>query len=153
MVIGTLGSALTVFSRVLACSIALGVLSLPAHADEIFSCEDGGLVYITSDNREEMYGHPCVKAWFQTNGARQVVARATPTMAATASADALFGRKPASRSVIWLIYAGRDRRQHPTPAPVVRAAAPSRHAAAGAMPRHAAAAQQPRTRKIRFRRR
>jgi hypothetical protein len=148
-----LGRAFIVFSRVFACSIALGVILASAQADEIFSCEGGGLIYVTSDNRGEMYEHPCVKAWFEASPPRKVAARSASSMVASAGVDALFGRKPASRSVVWLIYAGRDRRLHPTPAPVVRVAALSRHASAGTMPRHAAAPQHSPTRKIRFRRR
>lgn len=53
-------------------------------ADEIFLCEDGGLLYVNAKNRKAMRDHPCVKAWFD-NAAKlpgaSVEASASPVLA------------------------------------------------------------------------
>ncbi|KAB2918327.1 MAG: hypothetical protein F9K29_08250 [Hyphomicrobiaceae bacterium] len=140
-------------NRVLVCSAALYaavILANPARADEIFSCEGGTLLYVNSENRRQMYEHPCVKAWFAMNSARQLArSSASPDRGAAASP---LPPRSLSRSAQWLVYSTRDRQKHPTPASAFIYTSTTRPAVAVApLPRREAAAQPPRTHKIRFR--
>jgi hypothetical protein len=61
----SLGAVLALGLALFAASAASG------RADETFLCEDGSSVTIGSDNRAAMQDHPCVKAWFADDRARQ----------------------------------------------------------------------------------
>jgi hypothetical protein len=61
-------------------------LAAPALADQTFFCDDGTSVTLTSDNREAMQEHPCVKKWFTNHGE----ARAAK---AAAAAEERLGRR------------------------------------------------------------
>ncbi len=145
--------AFSVMYRVLVCSAALciaSVLAASAHADEIFSCEGGTLLYVNSENRLQMYEHPCIKAWFAMDSARQP-ARSSASADRGAVPTQLLPRS-LSRSAQWLIYSTRNRQTHPTPASVFVSASTVRPVASvGPIPRRELATQPPRARKIRLR--
>jgi hypothetical protein len=50
-------------------ALLCAVASPQVQADETFFCTDGSSVTLSSDNREAMQTHPCVKAWFASNAA------------------------------------------------------------------------------------
>lgn len=69
-------------TRALALSVPLALgLAAAARADETFFCADGSMVTLSSDNREALQNHPCVKAWFADEEARRLAAAARHTVA------------------------------------------------------------------------
>lgn len=61
--------------------LALGLLATsvaPSKADEVFLCEDDSLLYVDSSNRNIMYAHPCVQAWFEMDAALRAGCRDAP---------------------------------------------------------------------------
>jgi hypothetical protein len=80
----------------------------PGQADEIFSCADGSSVTLESGNREAMQDHPCVKAWFVAERARQQALSADEGGRGSEKAGPTLHRHPVLRAM-----ALRDLRKRP----------------------------------------
>lgn len=73
-----------------------------SRADEIYVCDDGQLLNVDNQNRQEMRDHPCVKAWRERNAAgAKVVAPGTGPV--DLEYYALVGRPPRHQRMVNLL--------------------------------------------------